>query len=821
MTWLRALREILRTGLAIERKRLEPLVAIRAAAGVAIVLGLSLWLVSPAYAASSALGAFSAGTATFQRSWRPRKVIALAAGAGLAVSTFLGYVAAGNVVTFLLLLALWSFLAGMAWAAGPTAGIVSTATVAAMLVTITLPGSVGQALEHAVVIFLGGAVQATLILLFPVRRWGAHRDALADAFAAVADYARRLRHDPTAPFDPEALMTARDAAAVTPLQARHRPPALHGTRGLAERIRPAVASLADPALGAPADGPQRDRARELLGAAADVLDAAARAIRRGTRAEVPPRVMDVLRIAPAGAADGTDAVDEANRRPEADGAPTGAEADEVLRGAARQAAVRLVTLLREVLEVAESGERRASRAEEGTSAETPLLMRPTMIRVLPVVLRDMRRELRPDSTVLRHALRLAVVAPVGYVVGSLLSPGHGYWVPIAAVLVMRPDFHQTYARAVARFAGTLVGVALATGVVQLTRPDAYLSGALAVVSAALMYLVMRTGYAVSQAFTAAYVVFLLGMGGEEWDQTVPDRVLLTLIGGVLAMVAYLVYPAWETPRLLDRLADRLAANGRYAAAVVRSYAEPSAQGFAEVRKALLDSREADAAWDEAFDRAKQEPVRHRGLNRREAEDAGEAIRALGRAAMLLETHLPTREGPPVPEAAGFAEAVAADTAQAARDVRERRNPEWDRVEEALDAWAGDEGGVQERVVRRGAALQLRALEDLTAAIDRTPLEHDVDSAVREHRARAAGAGDPGSPRNPGTSAEAGRVAEAAEGGGGAEAAGAGERARGGRADEAGRPREAGAVEGAGRVGPVREARREGGGDTEPPRGRRG
>ncbi|MFG3309372.1 FUSC family protein [Streptomyces wuyuanensis] len=720
MTWLRALREILRTGLAIERKRLEPLVAIRAAAGVAIVIGLALWLVSPVYAASAALGAFSAGTATFQRSWRPRKVIALAAGAGLAAGTFLGYVAAGNVATFLLLLAAWSFTAGMAWAAGPTAGIVSTATVAAMLVTITLPGSLAQAVEHAVVIFLGGVVQATLILLFPVRRWGAHRDALADAFAAVADYARRLRHDPTAPFDPGALMTAREAAAVTPLQARHRPPALHGTRGLAERIRPAVASLADPALGAPAEGPQRDRARELLGAAADVLDAAARAIRRGTRAEVPPRVMDLLRI------------DDAD----SDGEDGGA-----LEGAARQAAVRLAALLREVLEVAECGEQRASRAEDGRSAETPFLMRPTLIRVLPVVLREMRRELRPDSTVLRHALRLAVVAPVGYLVGGLLSPGHGYWVPIAAVLVMRPDFHQTYARAVARFAGTLVGVALATGVVQLTSPDAYLSGGLAVVSAALSYLVMRTGYAVSQAFTAAYVVFLLGMGGEEWDQTVPDRVLLTLLGGILAMLAYLVYPAWETPRLLDRLADRLAANGRYAAAVVRSYAKPSAQGFVDVRKALLDSREADADWDEAFDRAKQEPVRHRGLNRREAEDAAEAIRALGRAAMLLETHLPTRDGPPVPGAALFAEAVEADTAQAARDVRARRNLEWDRVEEALDAWAGDGGGgVQERVVHRGAELQLRALEDLTTAVDRTPLERDVDSAVREHRARAAEAG---------------------------------------------------------------------------------
>ena len=42
-------------------------------------------------------------------------------------------------------------------------------------------------------------MQAALIVLFPVRRWGAQRDALADALAAEADYARRLRHDPVAP----------------------------------------------------------------------------------------------------------------------------------------------------------------------------------------------------------------------------------------------------------------------------------------------------------------------------------------------------------------------------------------------------------------------------------------------------------------------------------------------------------------------------------------------------------------------------------------------------------------------------------------------
>ncbi|WP_326648056.1 FUSC family protein [Streptomyces sp. NBC_01750] len=708
MTWLRALKEIVRTGLTIERTRLEPLVALRAAAGVAIVIGLALWLVSPAYAASTAFGAFSAGTATFQRSWRPRKVIALAAGVGLALSTFLGYLAAGHIVPFLLLLAAWSFLAGMAWAAGPTAGIVATATVGIMLVTITLPTSVEQALEHAVVIALGGVVQATLILLFPIRRWGAHRDALADAFAGVADYARRLRHDPTATFDPEPMMTARDAAAVTPAQARRRPAALHGPRGLAERIRPVVAALADPQVGAPAEGPERDRVRELLAAAADVLDAAARSIRRGVPAPVRPQVMEVLRID---------------------------EEHEVLEGPARQAAVQLVSLLGEVLETAESGGMPVTPTTAPGAGDTPPLLRPTIFRQVPVVLREMRSELHRDSPIMRHAVRLAAVASLGYLLGTWLPLGHGYWAPIASVMVLRPDFHQTYARAVGRFAGTLVGVALATGVVQLAHPDASLSGGLAVVSAALTYLLMRTGYAVSQCFTAAYVVFLLGMGGEGWHQTVRDRVLLTLLGGALAMLAYLVFPAWETPRLLDRLADWLAANGRYAAAVVRGYADPAGRRRADVRQALLASRAANAAWRKALDRAKQEPVRHRGLTRRQAEDADEAVESLGRAAMLLETHLPERGARPNPEAARFAEALEADTAQAARDMRERRNPDWDRVEEALDAWEGAESAL-DPVARLGAELQVQALEELATAVGRTPLERDIESSRLERQERA-------------------------------------------------------------------------------------
>ncbi|MFF9900886.1 FUSC family protein [Streptomyces longispororuber] len=748
MTWWRALRQTTRTGLTVERRRLEPLVALRGAAGLAVVITAALALFGPAVAAGSAFGAYQAAIATFQRSWRPRPELAVASGTSLAVSTFLGYVSGAHEPLFLALLAVWTFLAGLSWAAGPTIGLIATSNVAIMLVTITLPTSLAEAAGHAAMMVVGGLVQAALVILFPVRRWGPHRDALADALAAEADYARRLRHDPVAPFDPAPLMAARDAATITPRQARSRPAALHGTRGLAERVRPVLASLADPAMGVPAEGPERDRVRELLAAAADVLDAAARAIRHGTPV---PRL-------PAAAA--------------TFGAP---DAEDLLTGPPHRAATRLGALLRDVVEVAgvpAPGKRPAGRAPHeaatpdpsatsgeaaspdpsatsgeaatpdpsATPREAPAhLVRPGLLALVPAACKAMRTELRKrNSAVTRHAVRVTAVTVTGYLLATRLPLGHAYWAPMAAVMVMRPDFSQTYSRAVARFAGTLVGVALATGLVQLVHPGTHLSAALAVTCAGLMYLLMRTGQVAAQACVAAYVVFLLGMGGEEWTQTVPERAVLTLLGGALAMLAYALYPAWETPRLRTRLADWLAADGRYAAAVVRHYAEPAGKACPDVREALLAARDARIAWQEAAARARREPVRHRGLSHAAAQDAERALVQIGRVAMLMEAHLPERGAPPVPAAARFADALDTATDRAAKAVRERRVPTWEPVREALADWDGE--GAPDRVVRRGAGLLLDALGELSDALDVTPPPMLVDGT------------DSGGPRPPGGTA---------------------------------------------------------------------
>ncbi|WP_171166173.1 FUSC family protein [Streptomyces sp. I05A-00742] len=687
MPWLSALKETTRAGLAIERPTLEPLVAVRSTAGVAVVMTLMLTYGSPALAVSSAFGAFAAGLATFQRSWRPRPVLALGVAVGLGVSTFLGYLAASSHVLFVVLLAAWTLLAGMAWAVGPVSGLVATQTVAVMLITVTLPTSVAGAAEHAGLIAFGGLVQALLIVVLPIRPWGRQRDVLADALAAEADYARRLRHDPVAHFDPQPLMEARSAAELTPRQARSRPRQLGGPRGLAERLRPVLAALADPVVGAPAEGPERDRVRDLLGAAATVLDAVARSVRRGGPVRLPSEALDVLQVPESGP---------------------------MLSGPARRSAYRLIALLGDAVE----GSDEPVKAGGRSSGEYRHLLRPTVYRLVPVALRAVRREARWSSPIGRHAVRVSAVASVGYVLGTALPLGHGYWAPMASVMVMRPDFAQTYSRGVARFVGTVVGVLLGAAVTALLHPDPYVCAALAVACVGLLYLLTGTGYIVASACIGGYVVFLLGVVGEGWSQTVQARVALTLLGGLLAMAAYALFPVWETRRLRDRLAEWLRANGEYSLAVLGAYARPDEPRSRRVREALLDSRAARREWEDTAERAQKEPVRHRGLSRSAERAAEAALATMGRVTMLMEAHLPDAGAEPSPGAGEFATALRDTLPDAVEAVRDRRPPDWTPLRKKLTDWTAAEGDTG--VAVRGAELLADALDELEAALSPGP-----------------------------------------------------------------------------------------------------
>ncbi|MGA5702592.1 FUSC family protein [Peterkaempfera bronchialis] len=685
--WSAALRQSIRSGLRLERAVNSPTEAARGAVGVAAVLFPALAVGSPATATSAALGAFIAGTATFQRSFRPRPTLALGAAAALGASTFTGFAALTVPGLFTVVLGCWAFLAGLAWAFGPTAGVVAATSVSVMLVVVQLPVGLFGALVHAGVIALAGLVQAVLIMIWPVRPWGAQRDALADAYASVADYARRLRHDPVAPFDAVPLMVARTAAQLTRRQARRRPQELHGLRGLAERMLPLMAALADPRVGAAAEGPERDRAREMLAAAAQMLDALARAVRRGERLRVPPGVAGVL------------------------AAPSGGPA---LQGAARRAGSRLAALLGEAADAVDS-------PGDGGGG---YLLQPSGLDMVRAAVHTVRSRLHWSSPVLRHAVRLAATVVVADLAGRLLGIPHSYWAALTAAVVLRPDFAQTFSRGVARVAGTVAGVAAATGVAAVSHPGPWACAVLAVAFVAAMYLTMRSGFAAASVFVSGYVVFLLAMSGTSLESTVRSRVELTLLGGALAMVAYVAFPAWETVRLPDRLAELTAACGRYAGAGVRAFGDPAGCDGSGVRSALLAVREARTALAAAEQRAAVEPVRQRGLGAERLSRAERALVALGRVAMLLEAHRPDRSAPPVPGAVEFAGALEATAAEAAAAVRAGQPLAVGGLREAYEAWQqqsqerdGEPGGQREALVHAGGRLAVEAMEELAAALE--------------------------------------------------------------------------------------------------------
>ncbi|MFD8083684.1 FUSC family protein [Kitasatospora sp. NPDC059722] len=702
MSWFAALRDTARTGLTLDRALTDPKRAARGAVAVGLVLFPTLALGGPSLATSAAMGAFIAGTATFQRSFRPRASLAVAAGIGLGTSTFLGYLAVGVVGLFPALLAVWAFAAGLAWAIGPTAGVVAANTVSVMLIVVQLPVGVLAALGHGLVAALGGVVQAAVITLWPIGSWTAQRAALADTYAELGDYARRLRQDPTAHVDPAPFMTARHAAALTPWQDRHRPPELRGLRGIAERIRPTLAALADPKVGAPAEGPQRDRAREVLAASAEAMDALARAIRTGDPVRLPRTAPVYALAAPVPLA-----------APEADGR---------LRGAAKRSARRLGGLLRKAADTLDRGD--VDTVTVPVVGAGGALHKPPLFRMLPAALRAVRRQVRPRSAVFQHAVRLTGVVTAAYLLARAAGFEHGHWAPMTAAMVMRPDFAQTYSRGVARLAGTVVGVAVSTLVVQLAHPGEWVLAALAVLCIGGAYLTLRTGYALMTVGISSYVVFLLGLQPGDPLTTAFERVGLTLLGGSVALVTYALFPTWQTARLGERLAEWLAAAGRYAAAVIDGYEDPAAPRGRDVRTTLLDSREARSELLQAMERADAEPGRHAsglpGVSRRRIDRARAAVGRLGRAAVLLEAHLPAGDAEPVPGAAGFAEELRLGTALAAGALLTGRPVDFGAVRGAQaqleKRLAEVPEGVQRDVLWAGVRLLMQALKELERAL---------------------------------------------------------------------------------------------------------
>lgn len=173
-----------------------------------------------------------------------------------------------------------------------------------------------------------------------------------------------------------------------------------------------------------------------------------------------------------------------------------------------------------------------------------------------LVLPRMRANLTPSSMAFRHGLRLAVTLAVAVLLYHLIPLTRGYWVPLTVLVILRPDFQATVTRGLLRIFGTLVGIMLSTGLLAVAYPHASLGVGLLLVMifAVALYSTINVNYGLFSIFVTAEVMVLLSFFEKAPPlATMSDRLLNTLIGGVLALLAYRLWPTWQHYQLRPQL----------------------------------------------------------------------------------------------------------------------------------------------------------------------------------------------------------------------------------------------------------------------------
>jgi uncharacterized membrane protein YccC len=269
---------------------------------------------------------------------------------------------------------------------------------------------------------------------------------------------------------------------------------------------------------------------------------------------------------------------------------------------------RLAGQLRAVVETSTPG------ASEGQRSEVRDLVAGLHLRD-PIA--TLRANLTPDSVILRHAARIAVVVAGSDLVVRLAGYGRGYWVPLTVLVVLRPDFASTFQRATMRVLGTIIGLVLATALLHwIPGGDWY-----HLVLIAVFYFGVRLAGPGNLGLTAislsALVVVLLTISGVSPHTTLVARSVDTAIGGALALVATLLFPLWERALVPSRLADLLEAYRSYLATLADRDAT-----LDDRQRARSASRLARSNAQASVDRARSEPV----TGRREIE-LGETVLA--------------------------------------------------------------------------------------------------------------------------------------------------------------------------------------------------
>lgn len=180
-----------------------------------------------------------------------------------------------------------------------------------------------------------------------------------------------------------------------------------------------------------------------------------------------------------------------------------------------------------------------------------------------------------NSTMFRHSLRFTIAILFGYLLGLLFEIQNTYWILLTIIVIMRPSYGLTKKRSKDRIIGTLIGAAIAVGVVLLTQ-NVVVYAVLALVSLILAISLIQENYKSAAALVTISIVFVYSLINPNAFEVIQYRVIDTIIGATIAVVAnYTLLPSWEVNNLKQVILNALKMNKKYLLATQALYQDTS------------------------------------------------------------------------------------------------------------------------------------------------------------------------------------------------------------------------------------------------------
>ncbi len=218
-----------------------------------------------------------------------------------------------------------------------------------------------------------------------------------------------------------------------------------------------------------------------------------------------------------------------------------------------------------------------------------------------------RANLDMRSAFCRHAIRLAICVAVGDAIGRGISWQRSYWIPMTIAVVLKPDFATTFSRGVLRLAGTFAGLVVATILYHVLPQSPLAQVFLVGTFTFMMRSIGPANYGVFSVAVSGLIVFLVAATGIPPAQVVLLRGLNTFAGGVLALIAYALWPTWERRQVSEVMAEMADACRAYFHAVVQRFGRDDALLAADLDESRRAWRRARSNAEASVDRVSAEP----------------------------------------------------------------------------------------------------------------------------------------------------------------------------------------------------------------------